>query len=65
MLVEGGDRVDIENTVDWKSPNSLLKASFPFAASNPKATYDLGLARFNAAITHLIITKCQRKSGLM
>jgi alpha-mannosidase len=43
MLVEGGDRVDIENAVDWKSPNSLLKASFPFAASNPKATYDLGL----------------------
>jgi Alpha-mannosidase len=43
MLDEGGDRVDIENTVDWKSPNSLLKASFPFAASNPKATYDLGL----------------------
>jgi alpha-mannosidase len=43
MLVERGDRVDIENTVDWKSPNSLLKASFPFAASNPKATYDLGL----------------------
>jgi alpha-mannosidase len=43
MLVDGGDRVDIENTVDWKSPNSLLKTSFPFAASNPKATYDLGL----------------------
>jgi alpha-mannosidase len=42
-LTEGGDRVDVENLVDWKSPNSLLKASFPFAASNPKATYDLGL----------------------
>ena len=42
-LVEGGDRVDVENLVDWKSPNSLLKASFPLAASNAKATYDLGL----------------------
>jgi len=42
-LVTGGDRVDVETTVDWKSPNTLLKAAFPFAASNPKATYDLGL----------------------
>lgn len=42
-LAEGGDRVDVETLVDWKSPNTLLKASFPFAASNPKATYDLGL----------------------
>jgi alpha-mannosidase len=43
MLTEGGDRVDVENLVDWKSPNTLLKASFPLAASNPQATYDLGL----------------------
>ena len=42
-LTEGGDRVEVENLIDWKSPNSLLKASFPFTASNPKATYDLGL----------------------
>ena len=42
-LSESGDRVDVENLVDWKSPNSLLKASFPLAAANPKATYDLGL----------------------
>jgi alpha-mannosidase len=43
MLSERGQRVDVENLVDWKSPNSLLKVSFPFTASNPKATYDLGL----------------------
>ncbi len=43
MLTNGGDRVDVENAVDWKSPNTLLKVSFPFAASNQKATYDLGL----------------------
>lgn len=42
-LTDGGDRVDVENLVDWKSPNSLLKASFPLAASSPKATYDLGV----------------------
>jgi alpha-mannosidase len=42
-LMEGGDRVDVENLIDWRSPNSLLKASFPFVAANPKATYDLGL----------------------
>jgi alpha-mannosidase len=42
-LTEGGDRIDVENHVDWKSTNTLLKASFPLAASNPKATYDLGL----------------------
>jgi alpha-mannosidase len=42
-LAEGGDRVDVENLIDWRSANSELKASFPFAASNPKAVYDLGL----------------------
>ena len=43
MLSQGGQRVDVESFVDWKSPNSLLKVSFPFTATNPKATYDLGL----------------------
>jgi alpha-mannosidase len=42
-LAEGGDRVDVENLVDWRSANTELKASFPLAASNPKATYDIGL----------------------
>ncbi len=42
-LAEGGDRVDVENLVDWRSPNTELKASFPFTASNPKAVYDLGV----------------------
>ena len=43
ILSERGQRVDVENFVDWKSPNSLLKVAFPFTATNPKATYDLGL----------------------
>lgn len=42
-LTEGGDRLEVENLVDWKSPNTLLKAAFPFTASNPQATYDLEL----------------------
>ena len=42
-LAQGADRVDVENLIDWRSPNSLLKASFPFTASNPKAVYDLGI----------------------
>src|SRR5215813_497224 len=43
MLSQGSERIDVENFVDWKSPNSLLKVAFPFSASNQKATYDLGL----------------------
>ncbi len=42
-LAEGGDRVEFDTQVDWRSPGTLLKASFPFTASNPRATYDLGL----------------------
>ena len=42
-LAAGGDRLDFETSVDWKSTGTLLKASFPLTASNAKATYDLGL----------------------
>ncbi|HTM26530.1 MAG TPA: glycoside hydrolase family 38 C-terminal domain-containing protein [Vicinamibacterales bacterium] len=42
-LSEGGDRVEVENLVDWRSPNSLLKASFPLTAGNGRTTYDLGV----------------------
>ena len=37
------ERIDFYNEVDWRSPNSLLKANFPLSFSNPHATYDLGL----------------------
>jgi alpha-mannosidase len=40
---EAGNRVDVVNDVEWRSKNTLLKASFPLSVSNPKATYDLGL----------------------
>jgi alpha-mannosidase len=42
-LSAGGERVDFANDVAWKSPGLLLKAAFPLAATNPLATYDLGL----------------------
>jgi alpha-mannosidase len=51
-LVEGGDRVEVENLVDWRSPNTLLKAAFPLAASNPRATYDLGLGTIQRGNNH-------------
>jgi alpha-mannosidase len=39
-----GDRVEVVNSVDWKSSECSLKATFPLAAANPLATYswDLG-----------------------
>ena len=44
-LYEGAlaDRIDIENVIDWRTENALLKAEFPLSVSNPMATYDLGL----------------------
>lgn len=36
-------RIDFVNEVDWATTNALLKAAFPLAVSNEKATYDLGL----------------------
>lgn len=44
-LYEGSqaDRIDIKNDIDWQEPDAMLKANFPLAVSNPKATYDLGL----------------------
>ena len=44
-LYEGSlsERIDIENEVDWRSQNALLKAEFPFSVENAEATYDIGL----------------------
>ncbi|MCM1449126.1 MAG: discoidin domain-containing protein [Clostridiales bacterium] len=44
-LYEGSlaDRIDFDNDINWQSLNSLLKAEFPLAIDNEKATYDLGL----------------------
>lgn len=40
---DSGNRIDIDNVVDWNSKGTLLKATFPINFANPKARYDLGL----------------------
>lgn len=41
-LSAGGaeNRVEFSNIIDWKTPNTALKAAFPLAASNSQATYN-------------------------
>jgi alpha-mannosidase len=36
-----GGRIDFDLSVDWRSRERSLRASFPLTASNPNATYDL------------------------
>ncbi len=51
-LTPDGDWVEVHNDIDWQTPGTLVKASFPMTASNPVATFDLGLGtieRPNAA----------------
>lgn len=38
-----GDQLVVENEVQWNTMGSFLKAVFPLASANPKASYDLGL----------------------
>ncbi len=44
-LYEGNlaERIDVENEVDWRSPNALLKAEFALNVANEEASYDIGL----------------------
>ncbi len=42
-LTEGGDWLQVDNEVDWRSPGILVKAAFPLSVSNPNATFDMGL----------------------
>ncbi|HEX5832527.1 MAG TPA: glycoside hydrolase family 38 C-terminal domain-containing protein [Pyrinomonadaceae bacterium] len=37
---DAGNRVEFSNVIEWKTSNANLKATFPLAASNPKATYN-------------------------
>lgn len=46
---ECGKRIVFRNTVDWQSKGVSLKASFPLTASNPVATYNLGLGTIERA----------------
>lgn len=42
-LTANGNRVNVDNVVDWHNRRSLLSAGFPLTAENPTATFDLGL----------------------
>ncbi|HWL93654.1 MAG TPA: glycoside hydrolase family 38 C-terminal domain-containing protein, partial [Phycisphaerae bacterium] len=40
---DAGQRIEFVNELDWQSTGCALKASFPFTASNPMATYNWGM----------------------
>jgi alpha-mannosidase len=40
---EAGNRVEFANSIDWKTSQAALKATFPLTAANPLATYNWGL----------------------
>ncbi len=42
-LSAGCDTLRVENYIDWQERRTMLKAQFPFTASNHYAAYDLGL----------------------
>jgi len=37
---DGGNRIEIDNAIDWRTEAAALKASFPLIASNKLATYN-------------------------
>jgi alpha-mannosidase len=37
---DAGNRVEFGNVIDWKTGEAALKATFPFTAANPMATYN-------------------------
>jgi alpha-mannosidase len=37
---EAGNRVEVANSIDWKTGEAALKSTFPLTASNPMATYN-------------------------
>jgi alpha-mannosidase len=37
---DAGNRIEFGNVIDWRTKNANLKATFPLAASNSKATYN-------------------------
>ncbi len=50
-LWDGGERVDVDNKVQWYQRKSNLRAAFPLTVSNPKATFDLGLGAIDSGNT--------------
>lgn len=50
-LWDGGQRVDVANTVNWYQRESNLRAAFELNVSNPNATFDLGLGAIESGNT--------------
>jgi len=50
-LWDGGDRVDVANTVNWYQRESNLRAAFHLNVFNSKATFDLGLGAIESGNT--------------
>lgn len=46
-LESNAKSIRVDNFIDWQERRTLLKASFPFNASNKKASFDLGLGYIN------------------
>lgn len=42
-LASGGQRVEFDTDIDWKTRERSVRAAFPLTASNPTATYDIHL----------------------
>ncbi|CAN5702058.1 hypothetical protein BH11ARM2_BH11ARM2_06680 [soil metagenome] len=42
-LTQGGDRVEIEQGIDWRTKETALKAAFPLVTANAKATYGMAV----------------------
>ncbi len=42
-LTAGGQYVSVQNEIDWRTTNAILKNRFSFTASNKIASFDLGL----------------------
>lgn len=40
---DGGHRVEVDLALDWRTPSTFSKLTFPLSSANPTATYDLGL----------------------
>ncbi|UYV12915.1 MAG: chitobiase/beta-hexosaminidase C-terminal domain-containing protein [Phycisphaera sp.] len=42
-LASGGQRVEFDTDIDWKTRERSVRTAFPLTASNPTATYDIHL----------------------
>ena len=49
---DAGKRVEINNQIDWQSTAVSLKASFPLAAENENATYNMGVGTTQRNTNH-------------